>query len=90
MCGRVVSNAAKRVNHISVCRSDGRLCSRLLDVETWASQDSAFDVVACLNLLDRCDRPLDILEDMKHVLKPDGIVLLAMVLPFKPYVEVGE
>lgn len=64
---------------------------KLLDVEKWATQDEIkFDVVSCLNLLDRCDRPYDILMDVKKVLKPNGILILAMVLPFKPYVEVGR
>lgn len=61
----------------------------LLDVEKWATQEEIkFDVVSCLNLLDRCDRPYDILADAKRVLKPNGILVLAIVLPFKPYVEI--
>ncbi|KAK6645629.1 hypothetical protein RUM43_001909 [Polyplax serrata] len=63
---------------------------RILDVEEWARQSVKFNVITCLNLLDRCDRPCDILEDMKKVLSPDGFVVLAMVLPYRPYVEIGS
>ena len=52
--------------------------------------DLKFDVVACLNLLDRCDKPLTILSDIKHTLQPvTGRLLVAVVLPFKPCVESG-
>lgn len=46
-------------------------------------------MISCLNLLDRCDEPLKILQQMHDSLKPDGFVLLAVVLPFSPYVEYG-
>lgn len=62
---------------------------RVLDVDSWTKQEVKFDVVLCLNLLDRCDRPLDVLADIRQVLQPGGIVVLALVLPFKPYVESG-
>lgn len=63
---------------------------RILEVDQWARQPIKFDVITCLNLLDRCDRPYDILYDVKEVLASNGIVVLAVVLPFKSYVEVGE
>ncbi|KAG7271204.1 hypothetical protein CRUP_003381 [Coryphaenoides rupestris] len=44
----------------------------------------------CLNLLDRCDNPLDLLKGMQRSLVPGtGRVILAAVLPFQPYVEMG-
>ncbi|XP_059080654.1 protein-L-histidine N-pros-methyltransferase-like isoform X1 [Tigriopus californicus] len=58
----------------------------VLPIDEW-SQDRRYDVVACLNLLDRCDEPLTVLEQIKGSLEPDGLVALAVVLPFKPYVE---
>lgn len=48
-----------------------------------------FDVVSCLNLLDRIDDPLSLLEDIKDALKPDGLAVLAVVLPFCPTVIDG-
>lgn len=69
---------------------DVLLFSRLLDESEWMNADLKFDVVACLNLLDRCDKPLTLLIDMKHTLQPvTGRLLVAVVLPFKPCVESG-
>ncbi|XP_060592836.1 protein-L-histidine N-pros-methyltransferase-like [Ruditapes philippinarum] len=61
----------------------------VLDVDSWDDGSLTFDLVACLNLLDRCDKPLSILHSIKKVLKPGGRVIVAAVLPFKPYVEFG-
>jgi 2-polyprenyl-3-methyl-5-hydroxy-6-metoxy-1,4-benzoquinol methylase len=62
----------------------------VLDVDSWDDGSLTFDLVACLNLLDRCDKPLSILHSIKKVLKPGGRVIVAAVLPFKPYVEFGN
>lgn len=62
---------------------------QVLPIDEW-SQDRRYDVIACLNLLDRCDEPLTVLKEIKTSLQqPDGFVVLAVVLPFKPYVEFG-
>lgn len=66
------------------------LCCRLLDVEAWREAGIKFDVITCLNLLDRCDRPLSLLRDLKASLRPGGRVVVALVLPFNPYVEIGK
>ena len=42
---------------------------------------------SCLNLLDRCDEPLTILSQVHQSLSPDGLLVVALVLPFRPYVE---
>ncbi|VUZ45023.1 unnamed protein product [Hymenolepis diminuta] len=47
-----------------------------------------YDVVACLNLLDRCAEPLTLLRRMRAVLKPNtGRLVIALVLPLSQYVE---
>ncbi len=46
-----------------------------------------FDAISCLNLFDRCDKPLSLLNQIKMALKPNGYLIVALVLPFKPYVE---
>lgn len=63
---------------------------RILDLETWDNGSLMFDLVSCLNLLDRCDKPISILHSIKKVLKPGGHVIVAVVLPFSPYVEFGS
>ena len=60
----------------------------VLPIENWSQQNHKYDFISCLNLLDRCDKPKDIIEEIKNALKPNGIVLVALVLPFKPFVEV--
>lgn len=49
-----------------------------------------FDVIACLNVLDRADTPLTLLREMRDSLSPNGVVLLAVVLPWCPFVEFGR
>lgn len=44
----------------------------------------------CLNLLDRCDRPDTLLRQLRTTLAPGGRLVVALVLPFSPYVEVGQ
>ena len=49
-----------------------------------------FDTVACLNVLDRCSHPKGLLKTMRSLMKPStGKLLLAVVFPFRPFVEVG-
>ncbi|CAG2103525.1 unnamed protein product [Medioppia subpectinata] len=62
----------------------------VLDVEDWHENGRQYDVISCLNVLDRCDRPLSMLADMKSALRPrTGRIVLALVLPFSQYVEVS-
>ena len=54
-----------------------------------ASEDG-FDCVALLNVLDRCDAPRTLLRQLRELLKDDGgVLVLAVVLPFRPFVEDG-
>ena len=59
------------------------------DIESW-HEGPKYDLVSCLNLLDRCAEPLSVLGQIKSALKPDGLVVVAIVLPFKPYVEFSD
>ncbi|KAF7270614.1 hypothetical protein GWI33_016411 [Rhynchophorus ferrugineus] len=62
---------------------------QILDIEKWF-MDRKFEVISCLNLLDRCNTPLTILHNIRETLQPGGYVLLALVLPFSAYVESGS
>lgn len=64
--------------------------SRIVDLNHWYKKSEKYDVISCLNLLDRCDTPLELLQQIKSSLEPDGRVLLALVLPFSAYVESGN
>ncbi|CAH2237894.1 jg16697 [Pararge aegeria aegeria] len=59
----------------------------ILDTEDWW-REQRFDCVCMLNLLDRCAKPRSMLQQAKAAIAPDGVLLLALVLPYKPYVEV--
>ena len=69
----------------------------MLDVDEWDKNSAGtegpevqaqYDVVACLNLLDRCAAPLTLLRRMRAVLKPStGRLVIALVLPLTQYVE---
>ena len=48
-----------------------------------------FDVVSIQNVLDRCDHPADLLRGAVRLLRPGGVLLLAVVLPFSEFVEDG-
>mgnify|MGYP000854723885 CR=1 FL=1 len=76
-------------------RSHGFVCHETVDLRTCAAllpaMRGAFDIVACLNVLDRADRPRRLLEDLAALVKPGtGRVVLAVVLPFCPFVESGS
>ena len=50
-----------------------------------------FDVIALLNVLDRCDEPFTLLAQLRSMLRKDGgRLVLAVVLPFRPFVEDGK
>lgn len=66
------------------------ISNRVEDVEGWShlsDKNDSFDVICALNLLDRCSQPLTLLKQIKTALKPDGLVLVALAWPFRPYVE---
>ncbi|XP_071403629.1 protein-L-histidine N-pros-methyltransferase isoform X2 [Centroberyx affinis] len=63
---------------------------RLLGIDEWQKTGFQYDLISCLNLLDRCDDPLDLLRGIRRSLVPGtGRLILAAVLPFQPYVEIG-
>jgi hypothetical protein len=52
---------------------------------------ASFDVISCLNVLDRCERPLTLLSQMRDCIPVDvGRIIVALVLPYKPFVELGK
>lgn len=64
---------------------------RLLEIDEWQKTGFQYDVISCLNLLDRCDEPSQLLRDIKNALVPGiGRLILAVVLPFQPYVEISK
>ena len=53
--------------------------------------EDGFDCVALLNVLDRCDTPFTLLGQLRKLLKDEGgVLVLAVVVPFRPFVEDGN
>lgn len=45
------------------------------------------DLISCLNVLDRCADPHQIMADVHATLSDDGRAIVALVLPYSHYVE---
>ncbi|XP_050672122.1 protein-L-histidine N-pros-methyltransferase isoform X2 [Leptidea sinapis] len=61
----------------------------VLDADKWSEQQQ-FECVFMLNLLDRCSKPRVMLRQASSALREGGLLVLALVLPYKPYVEVTQ
>ncbi|CAH0488636.1 unnamed protein product [Peronospora farinosa] len=49
-----------------------------------------YNIISMLNVLDRADKPLTMLREIREMLdRKNGLFLLAVVLPFSAFVEVG-
>ena len=59
-------------------------------VSSVPSRSDGYDVVSIFNVLDRCDQPLDLLQNALRLTKKDGgKLIIAIVLPFAEFVEEG-
>ena len=58
----------------------------VLEIDNWAKKEE-YGLISALNLFDRCDKPMTIVSDIYKSLKPGGYFVVALVLPFRPYVE---
>jgi len=73
-----------------------RKVRRLLEEEEEAKETETlrrqkFDCIGMFNVLDRCDRPFTMLSHVRNLLKPNtGLFVLAVVLPFRPFVELDD
>jgi SAM-dependent methyltransferase len=99
--GAVTSKMASFFNNVYVTEMSttmqwrlGQKGFKVLGIEEWDQYKPTghneilkYDAISVLNLLDRCDKPLTLLKQIKMALKPNGLLIIALVLPFKPYVE---
>lgn len=72
---------------------------RVLNVYSWKPDTSeprceeqfSYDVICCLNVLDRCERPLTLLDSIRSKMVPEtSRLVLAVVFPVSQYVESGQ
>lgn len=59
------------------------------DISTRKDLDGRFDAVSLLNVLDRCDAPLSLLGVARRALRKGGLLVVALVLPYAPFVYDG-
>lgn len=93
--GMVTKKMASHFKNVFVTEVSHQMQYRLaengftvIDIENWANGHLIYDVISCLNLLDRCNYPLNILKQIKATLRPEtGRLVVALVLPFSAYVE---
>ena len=52
-------------------------------------ENAMFDAVAILHVVDRCSRPLTLIERATAHLQPGGLFVLAVTLPYDPIVDIG-
>lgn len=69
-----------------------RLANRgytVLDPDQWGNR--TFDVITCLNVFDRCEKPLTLLRKIRSHLHPQhGRLIVSLVLPLKQYFEYND
>ena len=49
-----------------------------------------FDLITCLNVLDRTARPRQLLRRLLELLEPKGRLVIALALPYRPFYYVGS
>lgn len=95
-CGNVTIKFSSLFKDVFVTETSPTMRQRLqskgftaLEVENWSSR--TYDVISCLNVLDRCHEPMKLLEDIRNSLSPTGgSALVALVLPYHGSVEEGQ
>jgi 2-polyprenyl-3-methyl-5-hydroxy-6-metoxy-1,4-benzoquinol methylase len=69
-------------------RKRGIVCQEI-DLTASSEELGPFDLITCLNVLDRCARPRSLLQRLRSALSPGGRLVVAMALPYKPFYFVG-
>lgn len=96
--GDVTAALAPLFDEVTVTETSRLMARRLrrrgyrchhLDLAVHPVPDGPFDAIALLNVLDRCDRPLSLLANLRAALKHDGRLIVALVLPYRPFVYDG-
>jgi SAM-dependent methyltransferase len=89
--GRLFARVTVVETSRGMARRLGRQGYRVLEVDLGeADIEGDFDAVSLLNVLDRCDRPLSLLARARQLLRPGGVLIIALVLPYRPFVYRGS
>jgi SAM-dependent methyltransferase len=96
--GEVTSQFASRFEEVRATETSQPMARRLrrrgipcdvVDVSGAGVPDAPYDVVCCLNVIDRCDRPRTLLKQAYGALRSGGWLVVATPLPLAPFVYVG-
>ncbi|TMW69216.1 hypothetical protein Poli38472_001372 [Pythium oligandrum] len=99
--GNVTEAIASLVDHVRTTEvsppmvknlnSRGFNCAETGDLDhPHVLQGQPYNIISLMNVLDRADKPLTMLRQIRSMLHPEnGLFLLAVVLPFHAFVEVG-
>eukprot|EP00126_Sphaerothecum_destruens_P001620 Sdes_comp15032_c0_seq1m3803 len=72
------------------CFETASVSKTFLEFFQHTKEFKGFHIISCFNVLDRCDKPIQLLKEIHSLVsKNDGCVLLALVLPWSPMVETG-
>lgn len=66
----------------------GVRCHRV-DLAALPLDAPSFDAVSLLNVLDRCERPRQLLRHGLEALRPGGLFIVALALPYRPFFFAG-
>ena len=92
--GNVTRTLAPLAEHVVTTELSRHMAGRLrrsglecheLDLAERDLPGAPFDLITCLNVLDRTARPRQLLRRMHDRLEPGGRLLLALALPYKPF-----
>jgi SAM-dependent methyltransferase len=81
--GQVVTTETSRMM-VRRLRERGFPCQRI-DIVTQPPEGGPFDVVTCLNVIDRCASPRSLIERARDSMVAGGCLELAVVLPYEPF-----
>ena len=70
--------------HGDLC-AEGGAAGLSLALKQEESEPCKFDVVAILNVLDRCPQPRTLLQSAVQLIRPGGYCIVSSPLPFKPF-----
>lgn len=96
--GDVTAQLGPLFDEVSVVETSRHMARRLskrgyrcqaADLANSSVEGAPYDVITLLNVLDRCDHPLSLLASLRAALKDGGRLVIALVLPYRPFVYDG-
>ena len=100
--GAVTSELSEMFDNVSATEASSACYENLLqnpsideaffcsDLSNFVDNGQTFDVITLFNVLDRCNKPLSLLQESRQCMADGGKVLVAMAYPFKPFVVEKE